>query len=67
MTVLFELGAVAVAMACALHMYWRMRKDRRRAGSLGANRAGSELVESQRVLAKRVETFSRNGPTPDRH
>jgi hypothetical protein len=65
MTVLFELGAVAVALACAVHMFWRMRK--RGAGSSGADRAGSELVERQRVLAKRVETFSRNGPTPDRH
>jgi hypothetical protein len=62
MTVVFELGAVAVALACALHMFWRVRMSRR-----GAASSGAELVEGQRVLAKRVETFSRNGPTPDRH
>ena len=61
MTLLFELGAVAVALGCALHMLWRMRHGKRAGGR------ASELADRQRVLAERVETLSRNGPTPDRH
>jgi hypothetical protein len=62
MTVLFELGAaVAVALACALHMLWRMRHGKR------ARDATWQLVDRQRLLAKRVETLSRNGSAPHRH
>jgi hypothetical protein len=61
MTLLFELGAVAVALAFASHMLWRMRHSKR------AGDPAPELADRQRVLAERVETLSRNGPTPDRH
>jgi hypothetical protein len=66
MTLLFELGAVAVAVACAVHMVWRARHGKRAVSSRGGGPA-SELAERQRELANRVETLSRNGPTPDRH
>jgi hypothetical protein len=62
MTVVFELGAAAaVALACALHMLRRMRHGKR------ARDATWELADRQRVLAKRVETLSRNGSAPPRH
>ena len=55
MTGLFELGAaVAVALVCALHMLWRMRRGTRAGGATA-------------LLAKRIETLSRNGSTPHRH
>ena len=61
MTLLYELGAVAIALACGVHMLGRMRHTERAGGP------ASELADRQRVLAERVETLSRNGPTPDRH
>jgi hypothetical protein len=67
MTLLFELGAVAGALACALHMLWRMRHGKRKGCLSDASGAQPELADRQRVLAKRVETLSRNRPTPDRH
>lgn len=57
MTVLFEIAAVAGALACAAHMLWRMHRGRR----------GASTAERRRVLAERLQTFSRNGPTRDRH
>jgi hypothetical protein len=67
MTLLFELGAVAGALACASHMLWRMRHGKRTGCLSDAGGPASELADRQRVLAKRVETLSRSGRTPDRH
>lgn len=45
MTIAFEVAAVALALACALHMLWRMRQGKR-TGCLPAGRdPASELAD----------------------
>ena len=63
MTIVFEVAAVALALACAGHMLWRMRRGKR-AGCLPAGRhPASELADRQRALAEGIEALARRDGT----
>ena len=67
MTIAFEVAAAALALACALHMLWRMREGKR-AGCLPAGRdPASELADRQRALAEDIEALARLDGTRVRH
>jgi hypothetical protein len=59
--------AAAIAVACPLHMLWRVRQGRRACCPPARPAAAVELRERQRVLAERVEARTGRGSGLRRH
>ncbi len=55
MTTALLIVAVAVALACPLHMLWRHRRGQRAACSRGAHEPVAELQARQQRLAAELE------------
>jgi hypothetical protein len=65
------IGVAAVALACPLHMLWRIRQGRRVCCAPAGTDAAAALRERQRELGARIESLAaseaRREAAPGRH
>jgi hypothetical protein len=65
------IAVAAVALACPLHMLWRMRQGRRACYPPARSDAAAALRERQRELGSRIESLApseaRREAAPERH
>jgi hypothetical protein len=65
------IAVAAVALACPLHMLWRMRQGRRACCPPARGGAEAALRERQRELGARIESLApsqaRREAAPERH
>jgi len=70
-TTAVAIAVTTVALACPLHMLWRVGQGKRARCLPAGSDPAAALLERQRALAERVETVARSEPrsepAPDRH